>query len=210
MIHKTFLVLNFLGSEWIIVILFALSIITVWIVLKRYVEIRRLTLASTNFWNEYGEKWLKTADYSSWQSQLETIQNNYSCLESETLELIFQAKKTHEIDVKNIISAFLGQKRLKLGKLIGILGTIGANAPFIGLLGTVIGIVRSFNQISVQGLGSGIQSIGSGIAEALVATAIGLFVAVPAVIFFNFFQKQILVLIQRAENLSELILSLKK
>lgn len=71
-----------------------------------------------------------------------------------------------------------------------VLGTSAASAPFIGLLGTVIGIIKSFHQMAMMGAG-GFGVVAAGISEALVATALGLFVAILALIAFNFFQVKI-------------------
>jgi len=73
---------------------------------------------------------------------------------------------------------------------IWVLGTVGVSAPFIGLLGTVIGIIKSFHNMSVQGSG-GFAVVAGGISEALIATALGLAVAIVAVIFYNYFQTKL-------------------
>lgn len=73
---------------------------------------------------------------------------------------------------------------------IWILGTVGVSAPFIGLLGTVIGIIKSFQSMAVEGSG-GFAVVAGGISEALVATALGLAVAIIAVIFFNYFHTKL-------------------
>lgn len=73
---------------------------------------------------------------------------------------------------------------------IWILGTVGVSAPFIGLLGTVIGIIKSFHNMSVQGAG-GFSVVAGGISEALIATALGLAVAIIAVIFYNYFHTKL-------------------
>ncbi|HEX6588106.1 MAG TPA: MotA/TolQ/ExbB proton channel family protein [Longimicrobiales bacterium] len=73
-----------------------------------------------------------------------------------------------------------------LKKGLGVLATIGATAPFVGLLGTVIGIVNSFTGIAATG-GGGLEAVSAGIAEALIATAIGLLAAIPAVWLYNYF-----------------------
>jgi biopolymer transport protein TolQ len=69
----------------------------------------------------------------------------------------------------------------------GLLGTVSSTAPFVGLLGTVLGIVTAFQQMAATGSG-GLATVSAGIAEALVTTAIGLLVAIPAVFAFNFLQ----------------------
>lgn len=73
---------------------------------------------------------------------------------------------------------------------IWILGTVGVSAPFIGLLGTVIGIIKSFHNMAVEGSG-GFAVVAAGISEALVATALGLAVAIVAVIFYNYFHTKL-------------------
>jgi biopolymer transport protein ExbB len=88
---------------------------------------------------------------------------------------------------------------------IGGLATIGSTAPFIGLLGTVVGIINAFTGMAASGSG-GIGSVSAGIAEALINTAIGLGVAIPAVWMFNYFQGQVEFFgIEMANSSSELI-----
>jgi biopolymer transport protein ExbB len=99
--------------------------------------------------------------------------------------------------------------KLSMEKNLALLGTLGNNAPFIGLLGTVIGIVRSFRELQSS---SGQISAGlmSEIGEALVATAIGLLVALPAVAAFNLFQRLIRTRMGRANVLAHEILAFRK
>ena len=73
---------------------------------------------------------------------------------------------------------------------LGVLATVGATAPFVGLLGTTMGIVNSFTGMASSGAG-GISAIAAGVAEALITTAIGIGVAIPAVWAFNYFQTKI-------------------
>jgi biopolymer transport protein ExbB/TolQ len=89
-------------------------------------------------------------------------------------------------------SAFnkLDQEISRLENGLGILATLGAVSPFIGLFGTVIGIIKSFNALSLTDT-SNYTRVMSGISEALIATAAGLFVAVPAVLFYNYFAKKL-------------------
>jgi biopolymer transport protein ExbB len=89
-----------------------------------------------------------------------------------------------------------------------ILGTIGSSAPFIGLFGTVVGILRSFQEMAQKGAG-GFNVVAAGISEALVATAAGIIVAVIAVMFFNAFQTKwnnlVLTIRVHIEELAEVI-----
>ena len=78
----------------------------------------------------------------------------------------------------------------KLERYTGIIGTIGNIAVYIGLFGTVLGIIRAFHDISAAGSG-GMSIVIGGVAEALVCTAVGLSVAIPAVVFYNFFNRRV-------------------
>ncbi|HKT23692.1 MAG TPA: MotA/TolQ/ExbB proton channel family protein, partial [Terriglobales bacterium] len=78
----------------------------------------------------------------------------------------------------------------ELKRGLGGLATIGSTAPFVGLFGTVVGILNAFRQISAQKT-SGLGAVAGGISEALVTTAIGLFVAIPAVMMFNYFTNKV-------------------
>jgi biopolymer transport protein ExbB/biopolymer transport protein TolQ len=100
-------------------------------------------------------------------------------------------------------AAALTAAEMKRG--LGGLATIGATAPFVGLLGTVIGIINAFTGMAATGSG-GIGAVSAGIAEALVNTAIGLGVAIPAVWMFNYFTGQVEFFgIEMANSSSELI-----
>ncbi len=85
------------------------------------------------------------------------------------------------------------ETRQGLKRFLWILGTIASSAPFIGLYGTVVGIIKSFEEISRTGQ-SGFAVVAGGLSEALIATAAGILVAVMAVIFYNFFQTKISVI----------------
>jgi len=76
------------------------------------------------------------------------------------------------------------------GAYLWILGTIGSSAPFIGLFGTVMGIMRAFHSMAITGTG-GFGVVAGGISEALIATALGLAVGIVAVVFYNYFQARV-------------------
>ena len=90
----------------------------------------------------------------------------------------------------SIATEAMFEETQKLKKHLWILGTVASSAPFIGLLGTVVGIIKSFESMAIAGTG-GFAVVAAGISEALVATALGLGVAIIAVIFYNYFQTRI-------------------
>jgi biopolymer transport protein ExbB len=94
-------------------------------------------------------------------------------------------------------------ERSALEKHLIILGSLGNNAPFIGLFGTVLGIITAFNDLAVSGQ-SGVSAVMAGISSALVATALGIFVAVPAVIANNAFHTRLKRLTTNAQSLIHL------
>lgn len=92
--------------------------------------------------------------------------------------------------IDNAMERQITIETIKLERRIAIIGTIGSTAVYIGLFGTVLGIIRAFQDIAQQGAG-GMAVVINGIAEALVCTAVGLCVAVPAVIAYNYCQSRI-------------------
>lgn len=107
-------------------------------------------------------------------------------------------------------------ERVRLERGLAVLGTVGNNAPFLGLLGTVIGVIEAFEILGQPtDVGAAVQAasalapqaIMSSIAEALVATAVGLFVAIPAVAAFNYFQRRIQGVAANTEALTNVLLA---
>ena len=96
----------------------------------------------------------------------------------------------NEVVISNAMERKVTIETVKLEKFTGIIGTIGSTAVYIGLFGTVLGIIRAFQDIAQSGSG-GINVVINGIAEALICTAAGLIVAVPAVIAYNYFVRKI-------------------
>jgi len=96
----------------------------------------------------------------------------------------------HEKAVSEAMEREITIETIKLERYTSIVGTIGSTAVYIGLFGTVLGIIRAFRDISSAGAG-GINVVIQGISEALICTAAGLLVAIPAVITYNFFIRRI-------------------
>lgn len=94
------------------------------------------------------------------------------------------------VAVESTLARTLDVEVAKLKRGLGALATIGSTSPFIGLFGTVVGIVNAFRQIAKTGSG-GLGAVSAGIAEALVTTAFGILVAIPAVVLFNYFTGQV-------------------
>jgi biopolymer transport protein ExbB len=108
--------------------------------------------------------------------------------------------------VEEVMTARWLRERLKLDKRLIILSTLGNNAPFIGLFGTVLGIIKAFNDLAASGQ-SGVSVVMAGISSALVATAFGILVAIPAVVANNYFVSRLKQMQANTESLSHILLA---
>jgi len=108
---------------------------------------------------------------------------------------------------EHLYRAKLLERKSELEANLSILASLGSNAPFIGLFGTVLGIIQAFGTLSNGA--SAMNAVMFAIAEALVATAVGLFVAIPAVLAFNNYNRRIRALVQDCETLKECYLGLQ-
>jgi len=113
-------------------------------------------------------------------------------LAPEALEKVFEVQESAE--------------RRELDRGVSFLGTVGANAPFLGLTGTVIGILSAFDRFAASG-GHGSTEVMVAISRALIATALGLLVAIPAVIFYNILRSRSKTILEQAREIRGLILA---
>lgn len=110
--------------------------------------------------------------------------------------------------VEAIMDSETTRQKARFEKRLTFLGTLGNNAPFIGLFGTVLGIIKAFHDLSLNDpsrAGTGAQAVMAGVSEALVATAVGLAVALPAVVAFNYFKTIVKGAVANTDSLSKLL-----
>ena len=174
-----------LGTGWILVLMLFLSIVSLAIMLERAWLYWSLRDDVDELMRDLG-RLLRGGDLAGARQRLEA---------SRSAEAAVVVAGLVEADrgvgaAEEAMEGASALQRLKLEKRLAFLGTLGNNAPFIGLLGTVIGILNAFNQIATQKT-SGIGAVAGGISEALVTTAFGLLVAIPAVMAFNYFSGRV-------------------
>ena len=104
------------------------------------------------------------------------------------------------------MSGYVAWQRPRFDRGLTFLGTLGNNAPFIGLFGTVLGIIQAFHDLAAHPEG-GTSVVMAGISESLVATAVGLFVAIPAVLAYNTFQRMVKRKMTSAESVQDLVMT---
>jgi len=112
---------------------------------------------------------------------------------------LLESGKFSEQEAEEPLQIALSEQKLLLERNLGILGTMAAVAPLVGLLGTVTGIMRAFNDMSATGSGSP-SVVAAGVAEALITTAIGIMIAVPVLMAYNAFARRMNVMLTIAEN----------
>jgi biopolymer transport protein ExbB/TolQ len=174
------------GSAWVLYLLLALSVVSISAMLERWLFFRRHRDDTGELRRRLGEA-LRGGDFPA----AEEILARSPSLEARVLRGAIAWKDGGAPAVADAIDGELFELRKELDRGTSLLGTLGNNAPFIGLFGTVLGVIEAFHQL---GAGAGKAAMGnvmSGIAEALVATGVGLFVALPAVVAYNVVQKRI-------------------
>ncbi len=195
---QTIKTLALLGGDWVLFFLIFLSIWCAGVILERLWVFRGLGSGP----REGLEALLRAGKFPELLKGLEKdLSPEASVLKSGLSQKGLDREGLRE----NFESARIGVK-LELEKNLLILGTLGSNAPFIGLFGTVLGIIRAFNDLALQGT-AGSTVVMRGISEALVATALGLLIAIPAVVFYNYFQGRIKKCLSNSERLCRLALA---
>ena len=201
-IIERLLAISQFGSRWVLWLLIGLSIAGLTVVIERAVLFFSSRDDTTRLQAELRRS-LRAHDLELARRRLE---------ESPSFEARVAAAGLDAEGVASAEERMQGESelcKLSMEKNLALLGTLGNNAPFIGLLGTVIGIVRSFRALQMSN-GQVSAGLMSEIGEALVSTAIGLLVALPAVAAFNLFQRLIRTRMGRANVLAHEVLAFMK
>ena len=199
-----FLQLALLGANWVLWILVALSVAAIAIVIERWIYYRGIA--------DQDAKFVKPVHEGLSRGENDRIAKMVKASDAPGARIVTAMLESAGKGVASISAIMTGMRaseKIRLERNLSFLGTVGANAPFIGLFGTVLEILRVFNQLGEQGVTSGEQAkeIMTGISEALVATAIGLLVAIPAVIAYNAFQRRVKRLLSEADGLTNMALA---
>ena len=186
-------------AKGVAITLILMSIISLTVAVTKWIRFRRMTRATALFAPRFSEA-LEAGNVAEALELTEQYKKSHVArVLGESLREVAPLLDSPEVAGAAITSAERGIEReqillateLKSG--LGILATVGATAPFVGLLGTTMGIVNAFQGMSVGG--AGLEAITAGIAEALITTAVGLLVAIPAVWLYNYFSARLETLI---------------
>ncbi|MGC9044258.1 MAG: MotA/TolQ/ExbB proton channel family protein [Myxococcota bacterium] len=183
MLVQRLLSITLSGAEWVLYLLLILSVFSVAIMIEKFI-ILKIREAKRERVDEILKK-IKENGINSIQKEIEDKRTFFEKVLLYVIRNGIEPQKREES-----ISIAIMRERLYLEKRLMFLGTLGNNAPFIGLFGTVLGIIKAFHDLSNNQQG-GAAVVMAGISEALVATAVGLFVAIPAVVAYNYFMRWI-------------------
>lgn len=186
MLIEKLLKVALLGSSWVMYLLLALSVFSFGAMLERWLFFfkRRGDV------DDLGEKLISALERGE-DSEARELLKKSRMVEARVIEPGLRMLEGGPEAVQDAIDSEMVKMRQDMERGCTLLGTLGNNAPFIGLFGTVIGVIIAFQQLAVNQASSAMGSVMAGIAEALIATGVGLFVAIPAVVAYNIIQKTI-------------------
>lgn len=202
MIAERLLAFTLLGAGWVLWLLLALSVVSVAVMVERGLYFGRRRMSQS-----FPE--LLRLCMSGELAQAAALATTDS-MEAEVVRAAAKVASGGNEAVEKAVQSTIDRRRLEYEQWLFVLGTLGNNAPFIGLFGTVLGIIRAFADLAAANKAGGSSTAGyvmAGISEALVATAVGLFVAIPAVLAFNIFQRLLKRVIGRSNALGNAIVS---
>ncbi len=181
-------ILEVFRSSFTLVILLLCSILAMTAFIERWFYLRKCKIDTDKFMERIEAYLAKNA----FEEAVAHCEKHPSPV-SDVVKIGIINRKRERTDIFELMESTKMEERLKMESWMGILGTLGNASPFIGLFGTVVGIIKAFQDLAKSG-SAGPAIVAAGIAEALVATAGGLVVAIPCVIAFNYFQRKIKVM----------------
>jgi biopolymer transport protein ExbB/TolQ len=188
-------------SEWVLWLLLFLSLLSVAVMVERWFFYRRRKI---NF-EAVKDEFAKALDKGDFDAAAKLLAKHDSMETNVTLAGLRGYDKGPE-SVEELLAGALSRGKSEYERRLSILATLASNSPYIGLFGTVLGIVRSFKEMS-KDIANASSGVMAGIAEALVATAVGLLVAIPAVVAYNFFKGMVKDAVTNTDGLTRVLMA---
>jgi len=190
----------------VILILIGCSIYSWAVIIEKYRLFKKINIES----EEFEEKFWKSKSAETFYNSLPVnLENPMTLLFKDAMQTVLKTKTKTNLSerMSGMLEASIEKQMSKIDKGFTFLATVGSTAPFIGLFGTVWGIMNSFQSIAIS-RNTSLAIVAPGIAEALFATALGLLAAIPAVIAYNKFNNDSKKYSQKLENFSKRFLSI--
>lgn len=194
------------SAQGVLYLLGMMSIISVAIMFERYFNLKKMSSNSSALIKGF-KNMASDATALAQLEKIEQFAERTGSVEARALDYGLQfvhANGAQGLD--DLFNFYKTVEKPALEKNLNLLGTIASNAPYVGLLGTVMGIMKAFNDLSLAP-GQGNEAVMAGIAHALVSTAVGLAVAIPAVVAFNHFQKKVGMVLSNIDAARDLCLA---
>ena len=188
-------------AEWVLWLLIVMSVVSVAIMVERWVFYTKHSVDSDAIRVELN-RLLSAGDYAAAAEYLA----KYDSLETNVVLFGLREYEKGPDSVEDLLDGAETRERLRYSRRLGFLATVGSNAPFIGLFGTVLGIIRAFRDLAGN-MADASGTVMAGISEALIATAVGLLVAIPAVVAYNLFMGKVKEKASNGELLSKTLLA---
>jgi biopolymer transport protein TolQ len=202
--ERVFAVAHF-ADQVVLWLLIVLSVVSIGMILERFFVLRKVAADSRRIRSR-----VRTALQTHSLQDVEGLAREVETIEGRALSFALKhVKENGSSGLEEVFNTIALIEKPELDKYLNFLATVGSNAPYIGLLGTVLGIMKAFNDLA-QSAEAGQQTVMAGISLALVATAAGLFVAIPAVISYNYYQRQVKSVLQSLDSVKELCLAYAK
>lgn len=212
----TWTILTLWGARLILVVLVGLSVWSVSVMIDRHRALSERDGAKDGVqWNQRVRELILAQNWKDLSGILRGRRELSAGALLAALEVTQNSKSApvSRQSVELAVKSYLSQERVGLERGFTVLATLGSNAPFIGLFGTVLGIIQAFGVLGGDGTAGGaaqggvMTTVMGSISEALVATAIGLFVAIPAVVAYNVFSRRLRLMMLECESLRDYFLS---
>ena len=190
----------------VIIMLIGCSIYSWAIIIEKFKLFKKINLES----EEFEEKFWKSKSAETFYNNLPAnLENPMALLFKDSMQTLLKAKNKSNLNerLSSMLEVNIEKQMVILDKGFTFLATVGSTAPFIGLFGTVWGIMNSFQSIAIS-RNTSLAIVAPGIAEALFATALGLLAAIPAVVAYNKFNNDAKKYSQKLENFSKRFLSI--
>lgn len=193
------------ADQAVLILLVLMSVISVGMILERFIALKRVSDGSAAIRQK-----IRAALADGHLAGFEDLAKDTSLLEGRAAaQALRHLQKSGLAGFEEVFNTFMLNEKPELEKFLAPLATIASNAPFVGLLGTVLGIMKAFNDLA-QSADAGQQTVMAGISIALVATAAGLFVAIPAGVFYNYYTRKVKAIYLNLESVKELGLAYAK
>ena len=190
----------------VILMLIGCSVYSWAIIIEKIKLFKKINLES----DEFEDRFWKSKSAETFYNNLPgNVENPMASLFKDSMQTLLKAKSKSNLNdrLSNMLEVNIEKQSVKLEKGFTFLATVGSTAPFIGLFGTVWGIMNSFQSIAIS-RNTSLAIVAPGIAEALFATALGLLAAIPAVVAYNKFNNDLKKYTQKLENFSKRFLSI--